>query len=163
MLHIEQLKISDDIETYNLLQTIGACENEFKNSAFGISFSKYKDWLSEQDAWSRGEGLPEGYVPQTIFWLFDDETPVGIGKIRHQLNEHSRNIGGNIGYAIGDNYRGRGYATELLKLLVDKAKCMGVGEILLSVEKYNPASKRVIEKVGGILFNENLERWYFHF
>ena len=163
MLHIEKMNITDDIEIYNLLQTIGVCENEFKNTAYGLSFLEYKKWLVEQDAWSKGECLPEGFVPQSIFWLYDDLIPVGMGKIRHKLNKHSRAIGGNIGYAIGANYRGKGYATELLKLLVNKAKSMGITEVLLSVEKYNPASKRVIEKAGGTLFDENIDRWYFNF
>jgi len=162
-MNLHQLNIDDGIEVYDMLQRIGPSENEFKNSANGLSFSEFKQWLIKQDAWSRGEELPVGYVPQTIFWLYDDEKIVGMGKIRHALNANSRYIGGNIGYAIDPLYRGRGYATELLKLLVKKAKEMKTSEILLTVEKYNPASKKVIEKVGGHLINESEERWYFVF
>ena len=107
--------------------------------------------------------MPDGYVPQTIFWLYDDEQPVGVGKIRHALNDNSRKIGGNIGYAIDPMFRGKGYATHLLSLLVIKARAMNISELLLSVEKYNPASKRVIEKCGGKLIRENDERWFFEF
>jgi len=33
----------------------------------------------------------------------------------------------------------------------------------LTVEKYNYASKKVIENNGGILYDENEFRWYFEF
>lgn len=159
------VKLSEQFDKgiYDMLQRIESNENEFKNTAYRLSPSEFQSWLITQDAWSRGEQLPDGYVPQTIFWLYDEDTVVGIGKIRHRLNEKSRYIGGNIGNAIDPIYRGRGYATILLKYLVEKARNMGINEILLTVEKYNPSSKRVIEKAGGQLFKESNDRWYFKF
>lgn len=161
--YLVKLKVDDDLAVYNMLQRIGKCENEFKNTANGIPFEQFKNWLIQQDEWSQGIGIPTGYVPQSIYWLYHDDIPVGMGKIRHGLNQNSRMVGGNIGYAIDPFYRGRGYATQLLTLLIKKAKELEVHEILLTVEKYNPASKRVIEKVGGILIKETPERWYFIF
>ncbi len=163
MLHIERLSIDDGADIYNLTQNIGSCENEFKNTAFGLSYQDFKKWLVQQYKWSEGDCLPEGYVPQTIYWLYDDEVPVAMGKIRHELNDNSRIVGGNIGYAVDSRFRGKGYATILLKFLIDKAKKMGINDILLTVEKYNPASRRVIEKAGGLLDKETEERWYFVF
>lgn len=160
---LQQLSMSDGIDIYEMLQRIGANENEFKNTASGLSQEEFKSWLFEQNEWANGRSLPDGYVPQTIFWLYDDEQPVGVGKIRHALNDNSRKIGGNIGYAIDPMLRGKGYATHLLSLLVIKARAMNISELLLSVEKYNPASKRVIEKCGGKLIRENDERWFFEF
>ena len=162
-LYLRQLNVSDGEDIYEMLQRIGSCENEFKNTANGLTYDEYKAWLIQQDNWSKGDNLPENYVAQTIFWLFEEDKPVGIGKIRHELNCHSRTIGGNIGYAIDPVNRGKGYATELLKLLIHKAREIGVKETLLSVEKYNPASKIVIEKNGGKQINENDDRWFFTF
>lgn len=162
-MELRQLTPDDGRDVYEMLQRIGENENEFKNNAYGLTFDEFKAWLTEQDNWSRGEALPDGYVAQTIFWLYDNGVPVGIGKIRHALNENSRRIGGNIGYAIDPLHRGKGYATQLLHKLVAKADDIGVGEKLLSVEKYNPASKRVIEKNGGKLVRDNEERWFFEF
>ena len=163
MTTIKKLSVSDGKDVYGMLQRIGPCENEFKNTAAGLTFDEFKTWLQRQDAWSRGQDLPEGYAPQTVFWLYDDDVPVGIGKIRHSLNENSRKAGGNIGYAIDPQYRGRGYATALLSELIKQADSLGIKEKLLSVEKYNPASKRVIEKCGGEPAYENEERWFFRF
>lgn len=162
-LSIIQLSPSDGKEIYEMLQTIQADENEFKNTAYGLTYDAYKEWLLEQDAWSRGMNLPDGYVPQIIYWLLADGVPAGIGKIRMGLNAHSRAIGGNIGYAIALPHRGKGYATAFLRMLLEKANEHGVSEKLLTVEKYNPASRKVIEKNGGIMIKENEERWFFTF
>ncbi len=160
---LKQLSVNDGEDVYQMLQRIGSDENEFKNTAHGLSYEEFRKWLIEQNDWAEGRNLPEGYVPQTIYWLYDQEKPVGIGKIRHALNENSRKIGGNIGYAIDPLYRGHGYATVLLRELLKRAHEMCLPEILLSVEKYNPSSKRVIEKNGGKLIRENDARWFFTF
>lgn len=160
---LRQLSPNDGVECYNLLQRIGKEENAFTNPVNGMTFEDYTVWLKQQDDWSREINLPNGYVGQTCYWFMVDGIPVGIGKIRHALTEHSREKGGNIGYAISDKYRGKGYGTIILKLLLDKTKEMNVKEKLLTVEKTNPASKRVIEKNGGKLIDENEERWFFSF
>lgn len=161
--YLRLLSPLDSIEFYELLQHIGKEENAFFNPVRGMSFEEYQDWLKQQDDWSKGENLPDGYVGQTVFWLMDADVPVGIGKIRHSLTDNSRRFGGNIGYAISSEFRGRGYGTVLLRELLLKADEMGVVEKVLTVEKYNYASKKVIEKNGGILYDENEYRWFFKF
>lgn len=163
MVELIELSVFDGEDVYQMLQTINNNENAFTNPVNGMNYDCYKKWLKQQHNWSLEKGLPDGYVGQTIFWLYDEEMPVGVGKIRHALTEQSRKIGGNIGYAISNNYRGKGYGTILLNLLIIKAKEMKVKEILLTVEKTNPVSKHVIEKNGGKLINENNERWFFCF
>lgn len=161
MLRLIKLKSSDGEEIYKMLQTIESNENEFKNPVNGMSYEDYKQWLLVQEQWSKGENLPTGYVPQTIFWLYDGKKPVGVGKIRHHLTEASRNVGGNIGYGISASERCKGYGKTLVTLLKEKCNEMGIDERLLTVEKYNPTSKAVIEKCGGKLIKENTERWFF--
>lgn len=160
---LRQLSVSDGIDVYDMLQHIEKNENEFKNPVKGLPFFEFKKWLLEQDAWSRGEMLPEGYVGQTCFWLMEDGIPIGFGKVRHALTTQSRIIGGNLGYAISDEHRGKGMAKILLKLLVEKANEMGIKEKILTVEKFNFASKRVIEANGGKQIAENEQRWFFVF
>ena len=161
-MHLQKLSANDGEQIYRMLQNIGSCENSFFNPVHGMNHEEYKNWLVQQEDWSEGRNLPEGYVAQTIYWLInDDNIPVGIGKIRHALTEHSRKFGGNVGYAISSEYRGHGYGTVILRLLLEEARKMKLEEILLTVDKFNCASKRVIEANGGILFDENSERWYF--
>lgn len=161
-MHLQKLSVEDGVEIYQMLQDIGAKENSFTNPVHGMNYKEFKEWLVRQDQWSRGENLPEGFVTESVFWLYDG-VPVGIGKIRHELTEHSRRIGGNIGYAVSLKYRNHGYGKKLLSLLLQEAKKLEVPEIILTVDKYNEASKRVIEMNGGKLYDENNERWFFSF
>lgn len=150
-----ELSLTDDKEIYDMLQRIGKCENDFSNHVNGESYVFYKNWLQQQYDWSIGKSLPEGFSPQTTYWLKDNNIVVGMGKIRHQLNDYSRKYCGNIGYAIDPLQRGKGYANILLKLLLQKAKELKVNEIILTIEKGNIASQKVIEKNGGVLDSEN--------
>ena len=160
-MHLKKLSARDGETVYRMLQDIETCENSFTNPVRGMDFEEYKKWLVQQEEWSEGRNLPEGYVAQTIYWLMDSDVPVGIGKIRQALTEESREHGGNVGYAIGSKFRGHGYGKTLLKLLVEEAKKLKIEEILLTVDKGNIASKNVIEANGGILVRDNPERWYF--
>lgn len=162
-LTLQQLSPEDDNRFYELLQRIGKNENAFSNPVSGMTFDQYKKWLKEWDSWSKGDSLPDGFVPQVSYWLMYKGEPVGFGKIRHDLTESSRAFGGNIGYAIDPNHRGKGFASEFLRLMLIKAREMNVQEILLTVEKYNYASKRVCEKNSGELCGENELRWFFKF
>ena len=54
-----------------------------------------------------------------------------------------------LGYALAPEAWGRGYATEAARALVDAAfRLSAVVEIEASVQAENPASSRVLEKVG---------------
>lgn len=160
---LRNLRPEDGKDIYNMLQNIGSDENEFHNDVNGMSFTQYKEWLETMSNWAQGEDLPEGYVRQWIFWLYDGDVPVGMGKLREKLTLQSRDLGGNIGYAISVEHRGKGYGNVLFSLLLQKAKELGIEEVLSTVEKTNPVSKAVQLKCGGKLIKENEKRWYFSF
>lgn len=159
-LSIQQFSLSDGMEGYELLQRIGAKENDFTNPICGKSFDEYQMWIAQQDDWSRGENLPKGYIGQTCFWLLVDDIIVGMGKIRHGLTEQSRIEGGNIGIAIDPMQRGKGLATSFIPLLLSKAKEMNIGEILITVKKFNYPSKTAFEKNGCTIIKETEGWWY---
>lgn len=148
-------------EIYDMLQGIDKRENDFTNDVKDMPYDKFSDWCKLQYEYANGRKLPDGYVPQSIYWLYVDGKPVGIGKIRWRLTESSREAGGNIGYAISRQYRGHGYGTLLLKSLIDVAKAGNCTELLTTVTKYNYASKCVMEKCYGELVRETDERWYY--
>ena len=157
---LRQFSPNDGVEGYDVLQRIGEMENDFTNPIHGKCFDEYKEWLAQQDAWSREEGLPDGYVGQTCFWLVFDGDIVGMGKIRHGLTARSREEGGNIGIAIDPNQRGKGLGAIFTGLLINKAKEMKVGEILVTVKKNNYPSKKSFEKNGCFVFKETETWWY---
>ena len=129
---------------YDMLQGIDRRENYFSNDVKDMPYEEFSEWCRLQYEYANGRQLPDGYVPQSIYWLYIDGEPVGIGKICWKLTESSREVGGNIRYAISRQYRGHGYGTILLKSLIDIAKAGNCPELLATVKKYNYASKRVM-------------------
>lgn len=160
---LRQLRPDDSREIYDMLQKIGSDENEFQNEVNGMSYEQFQEWLIRQDGWSKGTDLPPGYVRQWTFWLYDGEVPVGYGKLREKVTEKSRQLGGNLGYAIAGDQRGKGYGSILFKMLLDKSRELGIPYIFSTVEKCNPVSAKVHEKYGGKLVDENESRWYYSF
>ena len=159
-LELVRLSPFDSEPYYDMLQHIGLQENDFTNPVHDMSYEEFKLWLKQQDDWSRGENLPQGYVPQVCYWLIADKKPVGFGKIRLGLTEQSRLEGGNIGYAIDSRERGKGYGSKLLGLLLIRAKELNINNILITVKKFNNASKRVAEQNGAELIKETEDWWY---
>ena len=97
-----------------------------------------------------GQYLPEGMVPATTYWVYDDKKLVGIGRLRHQLNDNLEKHGGSCGYYVRPEYRGKGYASEILEALKDEARRRGMKKILLTAKYDNFASIEVIMKNGGV-------------
>lgn len=147
------LKLADQTnrEIYQMLQEIDSDDHGFQNSAHGLIFSEYQTWIASQFDYSQGKNLPNGWVPQTYFWFYADSHLAGLGKIRHRLTPKLEQAGGHIGYALRPSCRGQGLGTPLLELLVNQARSMGIGDILVTCALTNTASHRVIQKNGGIL------------
>ena len=158
-----QLSPEDGEDIYEMLQRIGPSENAFNNEVNGMSYEQYKRWLKERDAWSKGDLLPDGYVRQWIYWLKSDGKPIGFGKLREEATAASREIGGNIGFAIDPNCRGRGYGDILFGLLLKQAQAMNIHEVYSTVENGNIKSRRVHEKYGGQLCKVDEHRRHYIF
>lgn len=99
----------------------------------------------------KGIGLLEGYVPDSTFWLVNDEFRIiGVVNIRHELSEYLRNAGGHIGYGIRPSERQKGYATELLRLSLEKTKELGINRVLVVCDAINIGSEKTIRNNGGV-------------
>ena len=58
-------------------------------------------------------------------------------------------LSAEVGYWLGEDYWGRGIASEAVALLVDYVfRETGIIRLFASVYEYNPASMKVLEKVG---------------
>jgi predicted acetyltransferase len=114
----------------------------------------FEGYIEKLKSQSRGDNLPEGYVPATTYWLVDEGEFIGSLNIRHRLTERLEKYHGHIGYDVRPSRRGKGYATKMLELALPKAKELGIDRVLVSCLTTNTASRRVIEKNGGIFESE---------
>jgi len=96
-------------------------------------------------------------VPETIYWLADDDNFLGRLELRHRLHQRVNDIGGHIGYSIRPSQRRRGYGHAILQLGLQKAARHGLSDVLLTCDPDNIASQRIIEKNGG-RFENRVER-----
>ena len=104
----------------------------------------------------------EDRVPETFYWALLDNIIVGRVSLRHELNDNLKNYGGHIGYEVHPDYRGKGIATMMLKLVLQSSKAKEIGKLLLTCDPNNQGSVKTITRNEGILektqFVENWER-----
>ena len=132
-LRIRKLNLDDCMEIYEMLQELPADENGFINPAAGKSFDEYKEWLVRAVQCSEQTEIIDGWkVPETIFWFFEDERPIGYGKLRHCLTD---------------------------RLLVEGGK-LGIDKFLLTIRSANQASIHVALANGGQIEKTTEERSY---
>lgn len=159
MLELKRLSTEDGLDIYNMLQEIPREENGLLNKANGLSFDEYKEWLIAKHRESEQEGIVDGWkVPSTTYWLFADGVPVGFGSVRHFLTDALRQAGGNIGYGIAPQYRGKGYGNEILRLLLNEAYKLGIEKALVTIHLDNKASLAVALANGGTITGRTDER-----
>jgi predicted acetyltransferase len=108
-------------------------------------------YVAQEVGYSRGENLPEGYVPYFNFWLVDGGEFIGRVSVRNALTDYLAKFGGHIGYDIRPSKRGHGYGNEILRLALESAKAMGIVRVLITVDERNATSRKIVEKNGGIL------------
>ena len=136
---------------YEMLQGIIDGENGFMNKVYSMTFEEYKLWLIEQDEHHLGINLPDGWIPDTTYFLYDNNIPVGISRVRHGTNDYLQKVlgAGQIGYGISKEYRGKGYGNILFQETLKKCRDFGYDKITLFPHKDNEATIKIMLKNGG--------------
>ena len=127
-------------------------ENPLINGSAGLDrLSSIEDWLEELNKRSCEDTVPKGLVPSSTYLGVreKDNYIVGIIDIRHYLNDFLKQFGGNIGYSVRKSERNKGYAKQMLKLALEKCKDLKMKKVLITCDKDNIASEKVILSAGA--------------
>ena len=162
MLFMKTVNYEDLEKEWLFVREMPADENGLTTEWYQVSKEDFeKKAIPLMIRFTEGRDLPEGYVPETFLFLWDDDRIVGHFRIRHHLCESLRTGAGHIGYGIGKEFRGKGYGTEGLRLTLEIAReIVPEDEFYLRVNRDNPASLRVMMKNGGRIVAEDDSKYY---
>lgn len=134
-------------------------ENETVHGGGGLEQSAtFKEWLDHARKSRNPETVANGRVPATVLLAYrkNDNKLVGIIDLRHELNDYLLAHGGHIGYSVRKSERRKGYATQMLIKALNFYKKLEIKKILVTCDKDNAGSAKVIVACGGQLENEIL-------
>ena len=118
--------------------------------------STYEAWLNKVLADIDIANVSKPRVPALTYFYVreEDEKIVGMINIRLALNDFLRKEGGHIGYCVRPTERRKHYATDMLAEAVKVCETIGIEEVLVTCDKSNIASAKVITNCGGELDEE---------
>ena len=126
-------------------------ENIISGSELWDKTESYSEWLEAVTKNTNKDTVnPSWVVTDTFFAVRESDNKVlGVISFRHELNDFLKDFG-HIGYSVRPAERKKGYATEMLKLILEVAKEVGLSQVQLSCEKANVPSIKTIAKNGGV-------------
>ena len=130
------------------------------NGSCGLhGFADFDSWFQVVDALVSRQLSRDGVHASTFFSIQPgDGHIIGSVQLRHWLTPELLEHGGHIGYAIHPQKRGRGYGHLQLQLVLDKAREMGIPQVMVSCDSDNLASIATIRSCGGWLEKQNMHQ-----
>lgn len=115
------------------------------------SYDTPQAWLADVGRYSDPATVPEGDVPITQFLALrvPEGRLVGMIQVRHTLNDYLARFGGHIGYSVRPCERRKGYAKEMLRLVLPHCRDLGLSRVLITCSAGNEGSRRTILSQGG--------------
>lgn len=156
-MELRKINLQDSKEQWEYTTTLPVDENGLTNPFHGVSYEEYTlNVLPKMISYENPVDMPEWFVPETYYYLWDDNKLVGEFRIRHHLTDALREGAGHIGYSIKKEFRSKGYGTAGLELTLKIAKTIvPEDEIYLRVNKDNIASQKVMIKNGAYKAGED--------
>jgi predicted acetyltransferase len=160
----------DEINEENFIEYISEWETHGETVIPSATRRDGRPFSEIMNKWREDETdipVSKGFVPATLYFLIDNNGRI-LGGIhfRHYLNTRLHQNGGHIGFGIRKSERQKGYAHEMLKLLLEKIKLLDIDKVMITCDDNNIGSAKTIESCNGILqdrvvFENDLTRRYW--
>ena len=100
-------------------------------------------------------GIVDKNFSATSSYLVMDENDrlIGATSLRHYLTVEGFLSWGHIGSGVRPTERQKGYAVQMLKMMLEQAKKKGIYKVLVGVHDGNIGSWKTVEKCGGVMEN----------
>lgn len=112
-----------------------------------------EEWIKTLEQYSNPKTCPKDKVPSSTYIAVReiDERIVGVCDFRHHIDHPVLSLwGGHIGYSVRPSERRKGYAKEMLRLVLIEAKKLGLERVMVTCDADNVASEKTILANGGV-------------
>jgi predicted acetyltransferase len=118
----------------------------------------YDEWLKRIEL-EKSREASRTETPSTTYFTIRkiDSKIIGTIQLRHHLTDELRKDGGNIGYGICPSERRKGYGTRQLALALLEAQKLNIPRVMITCDRSNRASAKVIINNGGVLLGEGFD------
>ena len=138
--------------------------NDYKNNGetgfpkyFNHSTDTFSDYLKTLAYFKEGVSLKPGHVRTTTYWLINNGKEIlGVIRFRNELTDQTNIDGGNIGYDVPPSKRNNGYATIMVKKLLDILKNREIEKVLVTCAEDNLHSIQVVLKNNGVFEDQRI-------
>ncbi len=161
-MELRKINMQDAYAQWEYTTNLPTDENGLTNPYNGISYNEYiEKALPTLISYEHPVNMPDWFVPETYYYLWDEDCLVGEFRIRHRLTETLKTGAGHIGYSIRKDKRGKGYGTAGLKFTIQIAKVIvPEEEIYLRVNKDNIPSQKVMLNNGAYIAGEDSGHYF---
>ena len=118
-----------------------------------LSLDEFARFVRMLDDCEHGIVDPQYSATSSYFVVDEADRLIGAASLRHYLTVEGLRTWGHIGYGVRPSERRKGYAVQILHMMLDRAKQRGIYRVLLGVHEGNVASWKTVERCGGVLEN----------
>ena len=115
-------------------------------------FENPEEYIKTCAEYEDPEKVPSHLVPATQFFFIrkSDNKLVGMIQVRHRFNDYLEKYAGNIGYSVRPSERRKGYAKEMLEMVLPFCRKIGIDKVMITCIDGNIGSEKTILANGGI-------------
>ncbi|OFI49329.1 hypothetical protein BG261_01740 [Floricoccus tropicus] len=137
----------------NLIKEFTENKEQIHGASRVTEYKNLVNWVIDVRDFEEKNKVPDNLVPAIQYYAIreSDDKLIGLINLRLELNDYLLNFGGHIGYSVLPSERKKGYAKEMLGLVVDEARKEGLSKVLITCDENNIGSRKTIEANGGVL------------